>query len=112
MRPRLRHSILIAGACLLGTGSPTLAADSTHSVDRNRYLAPHAAIAPVIDGIADELVWEQAEWYPIADRWLGPEYTSEDFSGRFKVAWTEQRIYILVEVVDDILFDSHRDPLV
>ena len=55
----------------------------------------------VIDGIADELVWEQAEWYPIADRWLGPEYASEDFSGRFKVAWTEQRIYILVEVVDD-----------
>ena len=44
--------------------------------------------------------------------WLGPEYSAEDFSGRFKVAWTEERLYILVEVVDDILFDSHRDPLV
>ena len=28
------------------------------------------------------------------------------------MAWTEERLYILVEVVDDILFDSHRDPLV
>ena len=26
--------------------------------------------------------------------------------------WTAKRIYILGEIVDDILFDSHRDPLV
>jgi hypothetical protein len=108
----VRGLALLPMAGLAVVASPSFAADSTHSVDRNRYLAPHAAAAPIIDGIADEPVWEQAEWYPIANRWLGPDYEPGDFSGRFKVAWTEQRIYILVEVVDDILFDSHRDPLV
>jgi hypothetical protein len=105
-------SLPLVGACVVAATSPSFAADPTHSVDRNRYLAPRATIAPAIDGIADELVWEQATWYPIDNRWLGPEYTREDFSGRFKVAWTEERLYILVEAVDDILFDSHRDPLV
>ena len=112
MKTRLHGFAVFLGACLVGTAGPTCAADSTHSIDRNRYLAPRATFAPVIDGIADDAVWEQAEWYPIANRWLGPEFTAEDFSGRFNVAWNEQRIYILVEVVDDILFDSHRDPLV
>jgi hypothetical protein len=28
------------------------------------------------------------------------------------VVWTDHKIYILAEFVDDILFDSHRDPLV
>ena len=112
MNTRVRSSAFFLVAYVLGTASPSFAAEPAHSIDRNRYLAPRAAIAPVIDGIADELVWEQATWYPIANRWLGPEYSTDDFSGRFKVAWTERRIYILVEVVDDILFDSHRDPLV
>ena len=86
--------------------------DATHYEDRNRYVAPRAAEAPVIDGVADEAVWQAAGWYEIDQLWLGPEYPAEDFSGRFKVAWDERKLYILVEVVDDILFDSHRDPLV
>ena len=87
-------------------------ADSTHYEDRNRYIAPRSAEVPVVDGVASEAVWQAAAWYEIDHLWLGPEYAAEDFSGRFKVAWDEQRLYILVEVVDDILFDSHRDPLV
>ena len=48
----------------------------------------------------------------MTERWLGPEYTPEDFQGRFKVVWTENKLYILGEFVDDILIDTHRDPLV
>jgi hypothetical protein len=48
----------------------------------------------------------------MAHRWLGPEYSAEDFQGRYKVVWTEDKIYILGEFVDDILIDTHRDPLV
>jgi len=102
----------IVGAGLL-TGLPApAAADNAHYQDRNRYLAPHSARPLVVDGIADEPVWQAAEWYPIDNLWLGPEYEAGDFSGRFKVAWTDRQVHILVEVVDDILFDSHRDPLV
>ena len=102
----------LATVCLVAASNASLAAESSHSRDRNRYLAPYAAQRPIIDGIADESVWEKADWHAIDHRWLGPEYTADDFSGRFKVAWTNQKLYILVEVVDDILFDSHRDPLV
>ena len=102
---------LLCGGLLFDALVPIFA-DEAHYENRNQYLAPRAAEAPVIDGVANEPVWQAAEWHEINHLWLGPEYSAEDFSGRFKVAWTEQRIYILVEVVDDILFDSHRDPLV
>ena len=85
---------------------------ATHLDGRSLYEAPFAAAAPVTDGIADDLAWDKAQWRDINYRWLGPEYSPADFSGRFKVVWTEDRLHIVVEIVDDILFDSHRDPLV
>ena len=103
-------ALLCSSTLLDGAAAPAFA-DDAHYEDRNLYLAPMSAEAPFIDGVADEAVWQVAEWHDIDHRWLGPEYTAEDFSGRFKVAWTEERLYILVEVVDDILFDSHRDSL-
>jgi hypothetical protein len=112
MNPVKTHfPALLVGGLLLGTAAPVLA-DRAHYEDRNRYVAPRSAETLIIDGVADEPVWQAAEWHDIDHRWLGPEYTAEDFSGRFKAAWTEERLYILVEVVDDILFDSHRDPLI
>ena len=104
--------LVLATACAISGSNAAIAAETRHSENRSSYLAPHAAERPLIDGVANESVWDMADWYGIDHRWLGPEYTSDDFSGRFKVAWTKQRLYILVEVVDDILFDSHRDPLV
>jgi hypothetical protein len=85
---------------------------STHDPERSEYRAPRAKRAPTVDGVADEPVWKRARWRDIKHRWLGPEYSAADFRGRFKVVWTAERIYVLVELVDDILFDSHRDPLV
>jgi hypothetical protein len=66
----------------------------------------------VIDGVADESLWDSARWQAIDQLWLGPLHPDTDFQGRFKVVWTPERIHILVELVDDVLFDSHRDPLV
>lgn len=83
-----------------------------HSADRSEYRAPQAASAPQIDGVANEAIWRKAEWREIDNRWLGPEYTAEDFQGRFKVVWTDNRIFILGEFVDDVLIDVYRDPLV
>jgi len=87
-------------------------ASTNHDDGRSEYHAPRAKLAPTIDGIADEAIWQNARWQEIDQRWLGPEYTPEDFSGRYKVVWTDSKIYILGEITDDILFDSHRDPLV
>ena len=83
-----------------------------HDKGRTHYHAPRAQQAPHVDGIADEAVWQSAEWRELNQRWLGPEYSSEDFQGRIKVVWTEQKLYLLGEFVDDVLIDTHRDPLV
>ena len=88
------------------------AAPSAHAPGRSEYRAPQAKRAPKVDGVGDEPIWQRARWQPIEHRWLGPEYSADDFRGRFKVVWTAEKIYILVELVDDVLFDSHRDPLV
>ncbi len=87
-------------------------AEPTHYEGRTEYRAPLAVVAPTVDGVADEAIWQKARWQEIKYRWLGPEYTAEDFQGRFKVAWTADKLYILGEFVDDVLIDTHRDPLV
>ena len=108
----MKNPVLKLLAVTLALPAAQACADEAHYPDRNEYRAPQALEGVTIDGVADDAVWARAEWHAIDHRWLGPEYTPEDFQGRFKVAWTPERIYILGEFVDDILFDSHRDPLV
>jgi len=84
----------------------------SHLPNRSEYRAPESTAPVTIDGIADEAVWSNARWQNLDQRWLGPEHTAEDFAGRYKVAWTRGKLYLLAELSDDILIDTHRDPLV
>ena len=86
-------------------------ANENHAPNRLNYYAPHAEIAPKVDGVANESVWELAQWQKLDQRWLGPEFSKDDFQGRYKVVWTESKLYLVAEIVDDILIDTHRDPL-
>ena len=83
--------------------APCAGAADAHVEGRSEYRAPRAAVAPVIDGIADDAAWDAARWRELDQRWLGPEYDASDFQGRYKVVWTPERIYLLAEIVDDIL---------
>jgi len=103
-------SILFAAA-LVGTAIQAATAGPSHAGDRTEYRAPKAGIAPTVDGVADEAIWQQARWQELKYRWLGPEYSDGDFQGRYKVVWTADKLYILGEFVDDVLIDTHRDPL-
>jgi hypothetical protein len=67
--------------------------------------------APVLDGIADDECWQNAAWLPLDQRWLGEPYSTEDFSGKYKLAWTSESLYLLVEITDDSLYDKTKDPL-
>lgn len=111
MNPQTRQSHFW-GAAMSLMAITSFAADAPHYGDRTEYLAPKASHPLTIDGIADEDIWQRARWQELKQRWLGPEYSAEDFQGRYKVVWTEHKIYILGEFVDDILIDTHRDPLV
>ncbi len=75
------------------------------------YSAPRAAQAPVIDGIGNESCWQQAQWKDINYVWLGNTPTADDFSGRFKMVWTPERLYYLVEITDDKLSAPNTTPL-
>jgi len=75
------------------------------------YEAPHAEVAPIIDGLNSDAAWASASWENIDQLTLGEQPSSEDFSGRFKVVWTSEKLYVLVEIVDDVLIDTHSDPL-
>lgn len=107
-----RHSLgVICG--LMATGfSLTVQSGPSHDPGRSHYLAPRAELAPVIDGIADDPAWDKAQWRAINHIWLGADLSDSDFQGRYKVVWTQNRLYILGEFVDDVLIDTHRDPLV
>ncbi len=102
---------LVVGAAVMVLANSSLADDPSHYAGRTQYVAPRALQPPLVDGIANDDSWRHAQWQSIEQRWLGPEYSEQDFSGRFKVVWTPERLYLLGEFTDDILFDSHRDPL-
>lgn len=109
MDKRIVSQILLAGGLLTAVQSVSWAG---HEPDRTQYRAPRALESPSIDGIADEAVWHKARWQMLSFRWLGPEYDPADFQGRYKVVWTPNKLYLMAEIVDDILIDSHQDPLV
>lgn len=75
------------------------------------YQAPKAATAPTIDGIGNDACWAGANWYAVDQLWLGAAPTAADFSGKFKVTWDADKLYVLGEVTDDVLNDNYADPL-
>lgn len=67
---------------------------------------------PTIDGKATEIIWQdQNIWHPIDQLWLGKPYTAKDFQGRFKLCWTKDALFLLVEIEDDVIFDQYKEPL-
>lgn len=64
----------------------------------------------VIDGVASEAAWAQAEWQPMTELMVGEMPAPEDFSGRYKLLWDNDQLYLMAEIIDDILWDNHPDP--
>ena len=75
------------------------------------YDAPKADTTPIIDGKANDVAWQNAEWEQIDQLTLGTQPSSNDFSGRFKIVWTQDKLFILGEITDDVLIDTHANPL-
>jgi len=80
------------------------------SLAGKNFVAYKAQQAIEIDGKIDEQ-WNKESWYPINQLILGQPVAKEDFSGRFKLKWDEQYLYLMAEITDDVLFDQHANPL-
>jgi Carbohydrate family 9 binding domain-like len=78
-------------------------------LSNGNYTAKKALEEPVVDGIGNEKIWELVPWRDIKYVWLGDEPSPQDFAGRYKILWTESRLYYLVEITDNILSDQHKD---
>jgi len=70
-----------------------------------------AEIAPNLDGDMNDPIWNQTQWHPMDQNWIGEFPDFKDFLGRYKMTWTPEALYILVEIKDDTLYDQHKDPL-
>ncbi len=75
------------------------------------YQAPYAKTPPTIDGVANETAWDRAKWHNIDQLTLGSQPSEIDFQGRFKIIWKQNSLFIMAEIIDDILIDTHADPL-
>gem|GEM_PF-3379903 len=62
-----------------------------------------------IDGGNRESLWSDMNWYSMNYRWLGEPADSTDYFGRFKVAWDRHRLYVLVDMVNDVLYPTMID---
>ena len=86
------------------------------------FVAYFVETPPVIDGSGDDPCWAKAKWQDINYAWMyqgnpcylptgatapnpagGPIAKTADFSGRFKLVWTADRLYILAEITDDLI---------
>lgn len=75
----------------------------------------HVTFSPVIDGIGSDGVWstDGVAWQPIDQVWMpwkGTVPSSSDFSGKYKVIWSEESnsLYFLVDIVDDSFIDGYN----
>lgn len=85
-------------------------ADGEKKSKKSVYIAPYAKTAPVVDGVPNDIAWEGAEWKAIDQVYLGKNLQPQDFQGRIKVVWDKSTLYILAEIIDDVLADVYADP--
>ena len=85
--------------------------EKTQKKDHQLNEVKKAVIVPEIDGKMDDPAWQKIKWLPMDQAWIGEYPTVDDFFGRYKVTWTPEALYVLVEVKDDILIDQYKDPM-
>jgi hypothetical protein len=81
---------------------------------KSTVMAKETRKAPVFDGEGLDSCWQEAGWNYIDQTWItwGQTIDSSDYSGRFKVSWseTENLLFFYVEVTDDAFVDGYVFP--
>jgi hypothetical protein len=71
----------------------------------------HTEIPIEIDGKIDK-VWQGVSWQSMPYLMAGSMPDKADFSGRYRLLWDKNYLYLQAEITDDILFDRTPDPAV
>lgn len=75
------------------------------------FEVPKAKELPTIDGVGDDNAWQKGVWHNIDQIIIGEQPEESDFSGRFKVVWGQNKLYVLAEIIDETLIDKVANPL-
>lgn len=95
-----------------GGGKWSGGSQNTTIVDSIATEVYYANTTPFIDGDPVDDCWNFLKWEYLTELWSGTQpSTRPDFTGRYKMRWTEDHLYLLVEVLDDTFSDTHADPL-
>lgn len=80
---------------------------------QDTIFAPKAIVPVIIDGSDQDAVWSKTDWKSMDQVWIpyAAKMAKGDFEGKYKVAWDSLYLYVLVQVVDDLISDDHPDPL-
>jgi len=84
---------------------------STISFNVAAFDVSKATTNPIIDGDISDSAWANAQWRPIDQLIIGEMPSNDDFSGQYKIVWSEMKLFIIAEIVDDLLADKHANPL-
>ena len=66
--------------------------------EKNIYEASYSSQKIIIDGLPNDSVWNTCEWDDIEQLWLGSPVSPDDFTGKYKLAWTETFIYVFAMI--------------
>ncbi|APD07227.1 hypothetical protein UJ101_01716 [Flavobacteriaceae bacterium UJ101] len=82
---------------------------SIQSEDEGHFKAYKTTSPIIIDGKANDPIWEKVNWYSMNYKWMGESLDSLDYHGKFKLAWDTHTLYLLIEVLDDVLYPTLKD---
>jgi hypothetical protein len=100
----LISAVLLTAYTPIPSGSTTMPPIVTVEVNK-------ATTAIILDGVATETSWAGASWNSMSNNWIGAIPTATDYAGKYKMLYDKNYLYVLAEITDDVLVDSHPDGL-
>ena len=79
------------------------------SIASGEFAANFAPNPITIDGCMADSSWLKANWYDLNHVWMGAVPDEKDYSGRFKILWDTDFLYLFAEIVDDSLHATLED---
>lgn len=73
------------------------------------FTALKTSSAIYIDGCSTDATWAKLDWYSMNYVWMGEAVDPNDYQGKFKLAWNNEYLYILVSVIDEHLQPTLAD---
>ena len=83
--------------------------ENSNKTNHQEILVAKRVDTILIDGIANEKTWKESTWLPIDQVWMGKPVDSTDFSGRYKLSWSKEALYVMAEIKDDFLVDKIKN---